>query len=216
MFSDLNWFPLHPALVFQCIESQTQLVGKCKQIWSTVIDALSAGGGVLQSFHIESTHRGDSSCNCSDWVQLQHRCNCLSRIRGREERGMMGWLSSTSSSSLLPLLSSFSFSESEGGREERAMMGWLLHKINQTERIWIARSAAAIIESCVRFRVTLRISQHIWGSFWPEKRIWRWLPIQASKSQGSVPVQNSAEHVWKGRKVAHLCFIWIISKYFQC
>ena len=53
MFSDLNWFPLHPALVFQCIASQTQLVGKCKQIWSTVIDALSAGGGVLQSFHIE-------------------------------------------------------------------------------------------------------------------------------------------------------------------
>ena len=51
-----------------------------------MIDAPSAGV-ILQSLHIESAHRGDwsATCNCSDWVR--QRCNCWSRIRGRDGGG---------------------------------------------------------------------------------------------------------------------------------
>ena len=39
----------------------------------------------------------------------------------------------------------------------------------------------AIIESCVQFRVTLRISQHIWRSLWTDQSIWRGLPNHISR-----------------------------------
>ena len=137
----------------------------CVFQWITFVSIAEATGCLMQSYLINNDGRPREHCNHfilnAYYVQFKADClmhQCTDAIEG-----------------------DFDCSSQIRGRVLGRGQAWWAGCTKSTKLKGFEARGPAIIESCVQFRVTLRISQHIWRSLWTDQSIWRGLPNHISR-----------------------------------